>query len=116
MKRTTRKLNRKLRRFATALSGASLTLLLPSLSWATSVGGGTMPWDTTLNTIQTDLSGPVAHALVTSAFVGSGILYACGGGHGPGVNRLAAAGLGGAAALGAIQVMGYLFPYSPVLF
>jgi hypothetical protein len=66
--------------------------------------------------IQTDLSGPVAHALVTSAFVGSGVLYATGGGHGPGVSRLAAAGLGGAAALGAVQVMGWLFPYSPMLF
>jgi type IV secretion system protein TrbC len=116
MKRNNFKPNRKLRRIMAALSGASLTLVVPSLSWATSLGGGTMPWDTTLNTIQTDLSGPVAHALVTSAFVGSGILYACGGGHGPGVSRLAAAGLGGAAALGAIQLMGYLFPYSPVLF
>jgi hypothetical protein len=56
------------------------------------------------------------HALVTSAFVGSGVLYATGGGHGPGVSRLAAAGLGGAAALGAVQVMGWLFPYSPMLF
>jgi len=74
------------------------------------------PWDTTLNLIRTDLSGPVAHALVTSAFVGSGVLYATGGGHGPGVSRLAAAGLGGAAALGAVQVMGWLFPYSPMLF
>ncbi|MBV8137808.1 MAG: hypothetical protein JO121_19595 [Deltaproteobacteria bacterium] len=69
----------------------------------------------TLNLIQTDLSGPVAHVLVTSAFVGSGVLYATGGGHGPGVSRLAA-GLGGAAALGAVQVMGWLFSYSPLLF
>ena len=76
-----------------------MTLLSPALAWATStVGVG--PWDTTLNLIQTDLSGPVAHALVTSAFVGSRVLYATGGGHGPGVSRLAAAGLGGAAALG----------------
>ena len=44
------------------------------------------------------------------------MLYATGGGHGPGVSRLAAAGLGGAATLGAVQVMGWLFPYSPMLF
>jgi hypothetical protein len=74
------------------------------------------PWDNTLNLIQTDLGGPVAHALVTNAFVGAGVLYATGGGHGPCVSRLAAAGLGGAAALGAVQVMGWLFPYSPMLF
>ena len=53
-------------------------------------------------------------ALVTSGFVGSGVLYATGGGDGPGVSRLGAAGLGGAAALGAVQVMGWLFPYSPM--
>ena len=49
-------------------------------------------------------------------FVGSGVLYATGGGHGPDVSRQAAAGLGGAAALGTVQVMGWLFPYSPMLF
>jgi hypothetical protein len=49
-------------------------------------------------------------------FCGRQVLYATGGGHGPGVSRLAAAGLGGAAALGAVQGMGWLFPYSPMLF
>ena len=110
-----RGLEKNLRRAAVALSGVSFTLLAPALAWGTSTAG-VGPWDTTLNLIQTDLSGPVAHALVTSAFVGSGVLYATGGGHGPGVSRLAAAGLGGAAALGAVQVMGWLFPYSPMLF
>lgn len=79
-----RGLGKKLGRAALALSGVSLTLLKPALAWATSTAG-VGPWDTTLNLIQTDLSGPVAHALVTSAFVGSGVLYATGGGHGPGV-------------------------------
>ena len=114
MRARLRGLEKKLRRAALALSGVSFTLLAPALAWASTAGIG--PWDTTLNLIQTDLSGPVAHALVTSAFVGSGVLYATGGGHGPGVSRLAAAGLGGAAALGAVQVMGWLFPYSPMLF
>jgi hypothetical protein len=45
---------------------------------------------------------------------GIGVLYATGGGHGPGVSLLAAAGLGGAAAPGAAQMMGWLFPYSLV--
>jgi hypothetical protein len=93
----------------------SFTLLAPALAWATSTAG-VGPWDTTLNLIPTDLSGPVAHALVTSAFVGSGCSTLPAAVTGPGVSRLAAAGLGGAAALGAVQVMGWLFPYSPVLF
>jgi len=113
--REVRGLERKHKRTALALSGVSLTLLAPALAWATSTTG-VGPWDTTLILIQTDLSGPVAHAPLTSAFVGSGVLYATGGGHGPDVSRQAAAGLGGAAALGTVQVMGWLFPYSPMLF
>jgi hypothetical protein len=110
-----RGLGKKLGRAALALSGVSLTLL--SRRWrGPRARPGSDPGTPTLNLIQTDLSGPVAHALVTSAFVGSGVLYATGGGHGPGVSRLAAAGLGGAAALGAVQVMGWLFPDSPMLF
>ena len=105
MRARLRGLEKKLRRAALALSGVSFTLLAPALAWATSTAG-VGPWDTTLNLIQTDLSGPVAHALVTSAFVGSGVLCATGGGHGPRVSRLAAGGLRGAAALGAVQVMG----------
>ncbi len=115
MKRIVKGLRQRAGQVAAVLSGASLVLLTPALSWATSAGG-VPPWDQTLNMIQTDLSGPVAHALVTCSFVGSGILYAASGGHGQGVNRLAAAGLGGSAALGAVQLMGYLFPYSPMLF
>jgi len=99
MRARVRGLEKNLKRAALALSGVSFTLLAPALAWATSTAG-VGPWDTTLNLIQTDLSGPAAHALVTSAFVGSGVLYATGGGHGPGVSRLAAAGLGGAASLG----------------
>src|SRR5215467_13940490 len=97
MRARVRGLKKTLKRATLALSGLSFTLLAPALATSTA---GVGPWDTTLNLIQTDLSGPVAHALVTSAFVGSGVLYATGGGHGPGVSRLAAAGLGGAASLG----------------
>ncbi len=95
-----------------AMAGGVLT---PGLSWATTMTS-TFPWDQTLITLQNDLTGPVAHALVVMSFVGSGVLYATGSGHSQGVSRLAAAGLGGSAALGAVQLMGYLFPYSPLLF
>ena len=71
MKRIVKGLRQRAGQVAAVLSGASLVLLTPALSWATSAGG-VPPWDQTLNMIQTDLSGPVAHALVTCSFVGSG--------------------------------------------
>jgi len=71
MRARVRGLEKQLKRAALALSGVSLTLLAPALAWVASTGG-VGPWDTTLNLIQTDLSGPVAHAMVTNAFVGSG--------------------------------------------
>jgi hypothetical protein len=44
--------------------------------------------DQTLTSLQTDLSGPVAHALVVMSFVGSGVFYATSGGRSAGVSRL----------------------------
>lgn len=102
-------------RLLIASGGAAAFMLRPMSCWATSMMR-TLPWDQTLTSLQTDFSGPVAHALVVMSFVGSGVLYATSGGHSAGVSRLAAAGLGGSAALGAIQLMSYLFPYSPALF
>jgi hypothetical protein len=49
---------------------------------------GTLPYDQTLTSPQTDLSGPVAHALVVMSFVGSGVFYATSGGRSAGVSRL----------------------------
>jgi type IV secretory pathway VirB2 component (pilin) len=102
-------------RYLIACGAAAACVLRPVSCWATAMTG-TLPWDQTLTSLQTDLTGPVAHALVVMSFVGSGVLYATSGGHSAGVSRLAAAGLGGSAALGAIQLMSYLFPYSPALF
>ena len=102
-------------RYLIACGATAAFVLRPVSCWATAMTG-TLPWDQTLTSLQTDLSGPVAHALVVMSFVGSGVLYATSGGHSAGVSRLAAAGLGGSAALGAIQLMSYLFPYAPALF
>jgi hypothetical protein len=49
---------------------------------------GTLPWDQTLTSLQTDLSGPVAHSLAVMSFVGSGVFYATSGGRSAGVSRL----------------------------
>jgi type IV secretory pathway VirB2 component (pilin) len=110
-----REVGKRTGRFLIVCGAAAGFILQPISCWATAMTG-TLPWDQTLTSLQTDLSGPVAHALVVMSFVGSGVLYATSGGHSAGVSRLAAAGLGGSAALGAIQLMSYLFPYSPALF
>ena len=65
MRAKIRGLERKHKRTALALSGVSLTLSAPALAWAPAQPGRTMGRDA--QSYQTDLSGPVAHALVTSA-------------------------------------------------
>ena len=115
MRRRFSGMRRRVGRLAGAVSGAALFLAAPTLAWATSTAG-VGPWDTTLNLIQTDLSGPVAHALVTSAFVGSEVPLRHRRRSQSRVSRPAAAGLDGVAALRAVQVMGQLFLYSPMWF
>jgi type IV secretory pathway VirB2 component (pilin) len=84
----------------------SLAALRPSLCWAAT---GALPWDQTLITLQDILIGPVAHAVITLAFVGAGVLYAVGG-YDKQAGRLAASGIGGCLALGAIRLLNFVFP------
>ena len=85
-----------------------LTIALPARAFA-AVAGGTLPWDQPLNTLQTDLQGPVAHAVTTAAIIGTGIIWAVSE-HGTGVRKMSALAFGGAAALGATTLMTALFP------
>jgi type IV secretory pathway VirB2 component (pilin) len=73
------------------------------------------PWDAPLNTLQTDLQGPVAHAVTTAAIIGTGITWAVSE-HGTGVRKMSALAFGGAAALGATTLMTALFPAAGALF
>ena len=72
------------------------------------VGGGTLPWDATLTTLQTDLQGTVAHSITTAAVIGTGIMWGVSE-HGTGIRKMSAVAFGGAAALGATTVMTTLF-------
>ena len=78
-------------------------------------GGGVLPWDAPLTTLQTDLQGPVAHAITTAAIIGTGITWAVSE-HGTGVRKMSAIAFGGAAALGATTLMTALFPAAGALF
>ena len=94
---------------------AVLTIALPARAFAAVAGGNVLPWDQPLNTLQTDLQGPVAHAVTTAAIIGTGITWAVSE-HGTGVRKMSALAFGGAAALGATTLMTALFPAAGALF
>ena len=71
-------------------------------------GGGALPWDTTLTTLQNDATGTVAHAVVTGLVVTTGIGWAFAE-HGSGLRTGSALAFGGAGALGAAQEVNGLF-------
>src|SRR5216683_7502059 len=91
-----------------------LTIALPVRAFA-ATAGGVLPWDQPLNTLQNDLQGTVAHAIVTAAIIGTGITWSVSE-HGTGVRKMSAVAFGGAAALGATQLMTTLFPLGAALF
>lgn len=85
-----------------------VTIVWPAMAYAAAAGGGTLPWDQTLNTLQTDMQGPVAHSITTAAVIGTGIMWGVSE-HGTGIRKMSAVAFGGAAALGATTVMTTLF-------
>jgi type IV secretory pathway VirB2 component (pilin) len=91
-----------------------LTIALPARAFA-AVAGSILPWDQALNTLQTDLQGPVAHAVTRAAIIGTGITWSVSE-HGTGVRKMSSIAFGGAAALGATTLMTALFPLGGALF
>jgi type IV secretion system protein TrbC len=111
------KLKYRFKKWAVRMSyvGGVLTIALPARAFAAVAGGGVLPWDQPLTTLQTDLQGPVAHAVTTAAIIGTGITWAVSE-HGTGVRKMSALAFGGAAALGATTLMTALFPTAGALF
>lgn len=91
-----------------------VTIAWPVKAFA-AVAGGVLPWDLPLITLQTDLQGPVAHAVTTAAIIGAGIMWSVTE-HGTGVRKMSALAFGGSCALGATQLMTTLFPMGGALF
>ena len=92
-----------------------VTIILPARAFAAAAAGGALPWDQPLTTLQTDLQGPVAHSITTAAIIGAGLTWAFSE-HGTGARKMSALAFGGAAALGATQLMTAVFPFAGVLF
>ena len=76
--------------------------------------GGNLPWDTPLQTITTDATGPTAHGITTVAAVLGGLAWAHSE-HGAGIRKLSAVGFGGAIGLGATQLINTVFPFAGAL-
>jgi type IV secretory pathway VirB2 component (pilin) len=100
----------KLQNWATRASYAlgMVTIVWPAVAYAAAAGGGVLPWDQTLNTLQQDMQGTVAHSITTAAVIGTGIMWGVSE-HGTGIRKMSAVAFGGAAALGATTVMTALF-------
>ena len=84
-----------------------VTIVWPALAYATG-GGGTLPWDATLTTLQTDLQGPVATSITTAAVIGTGLMWGVSE-HGTGIRKLSSVAFGGACAMGGAAMMTTLF-------
>src|SRR5260370_9946522 len=84
----------------TALLGYAfgvLTIARPVRAFA-ATAGGVLPWDQPLNTLQNDLQGTVAHAIVTAAIIGTGITWSVSE-HGTGVRKMSPVAFGAPPAL-----------------
>ena len=91
--------------YAAALA---LVLLAPSLAHATTTGGN-LPWDTPLQTLETDIKGPVAYSLALLGIVASGGMLIFGGEISEFTRRLIYIVLVAAVILGAASLMTTLF-------
>jgi type IV secretion system protein VirB2 len=85
----------------------ALALLSLSASRAFASAGAAMPWDTPLQNLLGNLSGPTARALVLIAIVACGLLWAFTRNE-DGLKRLGQVAFGGAIAMGAVALMASL--------
>src|ERR1700735_2033677 len=92
-----------------------ITFVWPVRAFAAAAAGGALPWDQPLTTLQTDLQGPVAHSITPAAIIGAGLTWAFSE-HGTGARKMSALAFGGAAALGATQLMTAVFPFAGAIF
>lgn len=92
-------------RVATQLATlAALLTVGASRAWAT---GPAMPWDTAVDNLLQNLSGPTARALVLMAIVATGLLWAFTRNE-EGLKRVGQIAFGGAIAMGAVTLFANL--------
>lgn len=93
---------------AIRVAGIALLFLFASAPQAfASSAGAPMPWDTPLQNLLDNLTGPTARALVLIAIVGCGLLWAFTRNE-EGLKKLGQIAFGGAIALGAVALLASL--------
>jgi type IV secretory pathway VirB2 component (pilin) len=96
-------------RLPLAVVGLAATVLaMPSLAHATTTGGS-LPWDTPLQTLETDIKGPVAYGLALLGIVASGGMLIFGGEISEFTRRIIYVVLVAAIILGAASLLTTLF-------
>lgn len=85
-------------------SVAALLALGASRAWA---AGPSMPWDTAVDNLLQNLSGPTARALILMAIVATGLLWAFTRNE-EGLKRVGQIAFGGAIAMGAVTLFANL--------
>lgn len=87
---------------ARQLVAYTAAMAIPATALASQTGS--MPWDSALAAIQSDLSGPVATTLLLVAIVTTGLMWAFGE-HGSSMRKIMGIAAGGAIALGAASLV-----------
>jgi type IV secretory pathway VirB2 component (pilin) len=90
------------------LALAAAMLVTPGLAHATTTGGN-LPWDTPLQTLETDIKGPVAYGLALLGIVASGGMLIFGGEISEFTRRIMYVVLVAAIILGAASLLTTLF-------
>ena len=89
---------------------AALVLLItPGLAHAATSSGGSLPWETPLQTLETSIKGPVAYGLALLGIVASGGMLIFGGEISEFTRRIMYIVLVGAVILGAASLLTTLF-------
>jgi type IV secretory pathway VirB2 component (pilin) len=91
-----------------AVALAAAVLVSPGLAHATTTGGS-LPWDTPLQTLETDIKGPVAYGLALLGIVASGGMLIFGGEISEFTRRIMYVVLVAAIILGAASLLTTLF-------
>jgi type IV secretory pathway VirB2 component (pilin) len=91
-----------------ALALAAAVVVSPNLAHATTTGGN-LPWDTPLQTLETDIKGPVAYGLALLGIVASGGMLIFGGEISEFTRRIMYVVLVAAIILGAASLLTTLF-------
>lgn len=100
----TRRLASHLASTARSAGLAALMLAVVAPSASATTAGSPMPWDTPLQNLLSNLTGPTARALVVIAIVGAGLMWAFTRNE-EGLKKLGQIAFGGAIALGAVALM-----------